>query len=272
MGNTLPKNATREDYLTYADRQKGEKAIEIYERIASELKSEKKWEEAANILRKCIPLYKDASKVNAVYESIANIYKRIQNLEKYVETLNTIIDLNKKNFSTCGKYCICIAEEYEKKEDIGLAIQFYTQAADYYEMSNMPHYSSKNKVKVACLMALTENKVNSAAELFEKIADEMYTDKNKILTASYVFNAGLCKIKGDSNFKYAIEYYGVKYPQIISSTSYTFLLELVSAVENKNMDMWESIVSKYNLMFGVDDWTNKMFKIIKQNIEEIDLK
>ena len=272
MGNTLPKNPTREDYLAYADRQKGETATDIYERIASELKSEKKWEEAANILRKCIPLYKDESKVNEVYESIANIYKRIQNVEKYIETLTAIIGLNKKNFSTCGKYCMCIAEEYEKKEDLQLAIKFYTQAADYYEVSNMPQYSAKNKVKVARLMSLTENKVNSAAELFEKIADEMYTDKNKILTSSYVFNAGLCKLKGDVNFRYAIEYYGVKYPQILASTSYTFLLELVSAVETKNMDMYESIVSNYNLMFGVDEWTNKMFKIIRENMDEIDLK
>jgi alpha-soluble NSF attachment protein len=272
MGNTLPKNPTREDYLAYADKQKGETATEIYERIASELKSEKKWEEAANILRKCIPLHKDESKLNELYESIANIYKRVQNVEKYIETLATIIGLNKTNFSKCGKYCICIAEEYEKNEDIQLAIKFYTQAADYYEVSNMPHYSAKNKLKVACLMSLTENKVNSAAEIFEKIADEMYTDKNKILTASYVFNAGLCKLKGDGNFRYAIEYYGVKYPQILASTYYTFLLQIVSAVETKNVDMYQSIVSNYNLIFGVDNWTNKMFKIIRENMDEIDLK
>lgn len=275
MGNTLPKNPTREELLTYAEKQKGDKAIEIYERVILDLKIEKKLEEAADVIKKCIPLYTDKSQVYAAYENIAKLYKKLDNIEKYIETLKIIIKNNREaaNFSNCGKYCVCIAQEYEKKDDIPVAVEFYTQARDYYEISNLNHFSSECNLKNASLLALLEEDSETARDIFESLADTMYTTKNKSLAANYVFNAGLCKLKSNSeNMHECIDYYGQKYTHICDSSYYKFLKQFLLAVESKDTTTYDSVVSNYNLMFGADSWTTKMFKVIKEKMEAVDLK
>jgi tetratricopeptide (TPR) repeat protein len=269
MGNSLPNNPSRDDLLKYASKQKGEKALEIYQRLTSEFKQEKKWEEAADILLKCIHIYTDKNDINLTYESVLTLYKKMEKSEKSISILKILIENNKKNKNNinCAKYCVCIAEEYEKTDNTDLAIDFYIKASDYYEICNRDQYRLKYKVKAASVMSLLKHRTQEAGEIFETIANQMYTEKTKALTSDYIFKAILCKLKSDiSTGKDFIEYYSIKYPHISSTIYYKFLLELSNSIESKDLDIYDCTVTKHDHMFGVNTWNVKMFKNIRDDV------
>ena len=278
MGNTLPSNPTRNDYIVYAEKiekSKPERAIEIYQDIVRELRLEKKWADAINILLRMSKLQVDQEKAKTLTD-IANIYKKIECGELYVKYLEEAITVYQSfgGFSNSGKYSVLIAEEYESLFDYKNAIDYYTRSVDYYGMADMESNSTRYMIKLATLSALDPNKAEGSIIMFETIAENYSKNKLTIHNVSeYLFRAGLCRLlKNDITVaRNAIGNYSVEYPAFSSRREATLLNMILDALEDRDINAFTASVIDYNDELAIDGWTTSMLLTIKKTISQNNL-
>jgi alpha-soluble NSF attachment protein len=278
MGNTLPRNPSRDDYIVYAEKiekSKPDRAVEIYQDIVRELRLEKNWAEAIDILLKMARLQVDQEKAKS-FTDIANLYKKIDSKELYVKYLEQAINVYKSfgGFSNCGKYCVLIAEDYESALDYKNAIEYYTRAIDYYGMADMDSNSTRYSIKLAILSSLDPNRVEDAIILFEKVAENY--SKNKLTVYNvpeYLFRAGLCRLlKNDlEDFRKAITNYSIVYPIFSTRRESTLLNMILDSIEARDTNGFTALVVDYNNQSTIDDWTTSMLLAIKKTISDNNL-
>jgi alpha-soluble NSF attachment protein len=284
MGNSLPKNPTRQDYLVFAgkvSKSDPERAIEIYLDVARQLRFEKKWEESIMVLIDCSRLQSSTYKAKTLVD-IANIYRKLETKDKYVEYLGEAITIFHcdGSFSNCGKYAVVIAEEHEKSGDHIKALDYYTRAVDYYEMADMENNCNKYTIKMAMLSALENSTLKSSITMFEKLATSY--SENKLTTYSapgYLLKAGLCRILAYcqeldtfTETQCAIDQYSIAFPIFEASREANFLNNLLNAVEEKDVNTITSNVVNYDAVSSIDDWTVGIILKIKKSILENDLR
>lgn len=275
MGNTLPRNPSRDDYIVYAEKSKPDRAVEIYQDIVRELRLEKKWVEAIDILLKMTTLQLDQEKAKS-FTDIANLYKKIDSKELYVKYLEEAINVYQSfgGFSNCGKYSVLIAEEYESTIDYKNAIDYYTRAIDYYGMADMDSNSTRYSIKLATLSSLDPNRVEDAIILFEKVAENY--SKNKLTVYNvpeYLFRAGLCRLlKNDlEDARKAITNYSIVYPIFSTRRESTLLNMILDSIEARDTNGFTAVVVDYNNQSTIDDWTTSMLLSIKKTISDNNL-
>lgn len=275
MGNTLPRNPSRDDYIVYAEKSKPDRAVEIYQDIVRELRLEKKWAEAIDILLKMTTLQLDQEKAKS-FTDIANLYKKIDSKELYVKYLEEAINVYQSfgGFSNCGKYSVLIAEEYESTIDYKNAIDYYTRAIDYYGMADMDSNSTRYSIKLATLSSLDPNRVEDAIILFEKVAENY--SKNKLTVYNvpeYLFRAGLCRLlKNDlEDARKAITNYSIVYPIFSTRRESTLLNMILDSIEARDTNGFTAVVVDYNNQSTIDDWTTSMLLSIKKTISQNNL-
>ena len=94
MGNYFSNNEkTREEWLEYATTLRSQDAIPIYERIYPEFIDENNWEKSADILIILAKLYTDETIIADTYMSIAKLYKKSNNTNRYIFYLESSIDV-----------------------------------------------------------------------------------------------------------------------------------------------------------------------------------
>lgn len=275
MGNTLPRNPSRNDYIVYAEKSKPDRAVEIYQDIVRELRLEKNWAEAIDILLKMARLQVDQEKAKS-FTDIANLYKKIDSKELYVKYLEQAINVYKSfgGFSNCGKYSVLIAEEYESTIDYKNAIDYYTRAIDYYGMADMDSNSTRYSIKLATLSSLDPNRVEDAIILFEKVAENY--SKNKLTVYNvpeYLFRAGLCRLlKNDlEDARKAITNYSIVYPIFSTRRESTLLNMILDSIDARDTNGFTAVVVDYNNQSTIDDWTTSMLLSIKKTISDNNL-
>jgi alpha-soluble NSF attachment protein len=275
MGNTLPRNPSRDDYIVYAEKSKPDRAVEIYQDIVRQLRLEKNWVEAIDILLKMTTLQLDQEKAKS-FTDIANLYKKIDSKELYVKYLEEAINVYQSfgGFSNCGKYSVLIAEEYESTIDYKNAIDYYTRAIDYYGMADMDSNSTRYSIKLATLSSLDPNRVEDAIILFEKVAENY--SKNKLTVYNvpeYLFRAGLCRLlKNDlEDARKAITNYSIVYPIFSTRRESTLLNMILDSIEARDTNGFTAVVVDYNNQSTIDDWTTSMLLAIKNTISDINL-
>lgn len=278
MGNTLPSNPTTDDYIVYAgkiEKSKPERAIEIYEDIVRDFRLQKKWRQAIDILLKIAKLQVDGEK-GKTFTDIANLYKKIEASQEYIEYLGLAVDTYQAcgNFASCGKYSALIAEEYENNLDFKNAIDYYTRCVDYYGMADMETNSNRYTIKLATLSALDPSTLETAITIFEKIAEDYSKNKLTIYSVSeYLFRAGICRLlKNDlEEARKSIGNYSIDYPIFSDKREAKFLNDILNALEERDVNVFTSVVIDYNNISTVDNWGVSMLLSIKKNISEPNL-
>lgn len=284
MGNSLPKNPTPEQCLVYAgkiSKSKPEEAVEIYMDISRNFRLEKRWDEAVNVLILCSKLQQSVEKAKT-YIDIANLYQKLELKDNYMEYLKIAITEygSHGSFSNCGRYSVTIAEEYENSLDYKNALEYYTHAVDYYEKADMENNYKRYMAKMAMLSAYEPSTTKASIDMFEKLAH--MCSENKLLMyhiPGHLFNAGLCLIfiyseglDSFDNTRCAIESYSEKFPIFYNRREAKFLSSLLTAVHNKDINDFTSLVMDYDSISTIDDWSIGMTLKIKKNITENDLR
>jgi alpha-soluble NSF attachment protein len=278
MGNSLPKNPTREESINYAEKiekSNPERAVEIYQEIARDLRLEKNWEFAANILIKSSKLQENQDLAKC-YTDIANLYKKTESRELYIKYLQDAISVYQSYgaFSNCGKYSALLAEEYESVIDYKNAIDYYIRAIDYYDMADIESNSTRYTIKLATLSALDPDRVEEAISLFEKIAENYSKNRLTIYNVpEYLFRAGLCRLlKHDTqDLNKSIANYSIQYPIFSTRRESTLLNMILDAIGERDINAFTAAVVDYNDQSTMDDWTTSMLLKIKKTISENNL-
>lgn len=275
MGNTLPANPTRADYLKHALKASPDRATEIYQNISRELKIEKKWQEAIDTMILCANLQSGQEKGKSLVE-IANLYNKLNCVDKYIAYLQEATDffIVSGSFSTCAKYYVLIAEHYEKNLDYKRAIEYYTKAVDFYESSDMESNRNRYTIKIATLSAFDPSTLNGSIKMFEKLAET--SSKNKFTNNNvpqYLLNAGLCGllISDTETMKKKVETYAITYPIFSNRREYTFLNMILDAIENKDVNSFSAVIIDYDKDIVIDNWTCGILLKIKKIITENNL-
>ena len=276
MGNTLPRNPTRADYIIYAEKiekSNPERAIEIYSDIVHELRLQKNWTEAVDMMLKIVKLQVEEEKAVSL-KDIARLYKKIGDKNLYIKYLQEAIIVYQSfgGFLNCGKYSALIAEEYEDGFDFKNAIDYYTRTVDYYEMAEDAELkSTRYTIKLALLSALDTSLRENAIIMFENVAKRYAKNNFTIYSApESLFRAGLCRLLTNDleEAKKHIQEYSIAYPVFSTRSEAKFLNMICHALEERDVNSFTVIVVDYNSVWTIDYWVTQMLFSIKKTIHE----
>ena len=186
MGNYLfNKHRTQSEWIAYASTQKAQDAIPIYEKIYPEFEKENNIDGAIDILIILSKLYTEEIIVADLYLTIAKMYKKNNNINRYVYYLENSTDAYYKlnMFSKCGYSSFLIAQETG-------SLSACQQTVDYYEMADENNTSTY--FHMAKSLFLIDPK--TSAKLFEKIAKISIKSDNLFSVPSDVFHAIFCNL------------------------------------------------------------------------------
>jgi len=276
-----------EDILEKADKKlkgfslfggstKWEDASDMYTKAANLFKMEKKWDKASEAYIKASECHlKLQSKHEAAsnYINAANCYKK-SNVTEAMSCLRQAIEFytDEGRFSIAAKHQKELAELYESSSDLENAIAAYQLAADYYEGESSSSSANQCLLKVALFSAQLE-RYDKAIELYEQIAAASI-DNNllKWSVKDYLFRAGLCHLaKGDIvSAERALERYQDMDASFGSQRECKFLLEIVKACKEYDVEAFTSAVIEFDTITKLDSWKTTIMLKIKQSIKEED--
>jgi tetratricopeptide (TPR) repeat protein len=274
MGNTLPSNPTRADYITYAEKiekSNPERAIEIYSDIVCDLRLQKNLVEAVGIMLKIVKLQVEEEKAVSLKDT-ARLYKKIGDKNLYIKYLQEAIIVYQSfgGFLNCGKYSALIAEEYEDDFDFKNAIDYYARTVDYYEMAEDAELkSTRYTIKLALLSALDPSLTENAIIMFENVAKRYTKNKLTIYSApESLFRAGICRLLTNDleEAKKHIREYSIDYPIFSTRSEAKFLNMLCDALEERDVNAFTAILVDYNAAWTIDYWATQMLFSIKKTI------
>jgi len=231
---------------------------ELYCSVAGYYKREKKWSEAAKMLTlSAESQLKDNNKYGAAtnYQDAALLYKKCSNqdaIDTYTKAAELLLDMGK--FQIIAGIYHKIAEIYEQDLNIEKAVENYQIAFDYYNAESIRN--TKCPEKLAELSAQLE-KYQKASEIYDNLGiDSM---NNKILqynTTEYCLKACLCHLANSDiiSCKNIVTKYKDLDPRFENSYQYNFLSDIISSYENYDIDLFDKVISEYDIIYPFNPW------------------
>jgi len=203
------------------------------------------------------------------YINASNALKKT-NIQDAINCIKIAVDLytDDGRFSIAAKHQKEIGELYEAEMDFENAIESYQTAAEYYDGEGSASAANGCLLKVAQFCAQLE-KYDKAIEIYEKVAKNSL-DNNllKWSVKEYFLKAGLCHLcRGDVvSAKRALENYQEMDVTFSSQRECKFLLQILDAVENYNVEAFTQAVVEFDSISKLDQWKTSILLKIKNSI------
>ncbi|KAL2019421.1 hypothetical protein VTK56DRAFT_9626 [Thermocarpiscus australiensis] len=152
------------------------------------------------------------------------------------------------------------------------AMQYYADAAHWYEEDGAKALANKLWLKVADIAAL-EGQYHEAVTYFEKVADSSLDNHlMKYSVKDYFMKAGLCILatKDLVTARRNLEKYKEKDPSFAGQRECQLLADLIEAIEAGNQELFTDKLYAYDQMSRLDKWKTEILVRIKNQIEEAD--
>ena len=250
-----------------------DEAIEEYEKAVNLLRMAKNHDLAGQIyikLAECHLANSDNYCADNNYVLAASTSKKTDS-QKYAELTQEAIRLYSEagRFIMAAKQSASLAEFYESNEDSQLAITEYQNAADFYSSEGSDAQTNKYKVKIAELSALTGD-YSRAVDIYEEIIFAAVNDKIlRYQVKQYCILATLCPLCSDDVVlsKRAFTRYCDIDVTLAESREGIFLSNLITTVENMDVDGFTKIVAKYDDISRLDQLKTKLLLKVKKGIQ-----
>jgi len=256
---------------------KFEDAAEYYSKAANIYKMSKKYDQSGDAFVKAAECFlRVPSKHEAAtnYLQAANMYKK-NTMQSAVNAYKTGIELytDEGRFSIAAKHQKELAELYESELDHEHAIEAYKTAADWYEGENSSSAANTCLLKVAQYAAQLE-KYDQAIEVYEEVARKSLDNNlTKWSVKDYFFKAILCYLCSTDvvSARRQIEKYQEMDYSFGSQRECKFLLEIIAAYENYDVEAFTQAVVDYDTVSKLDPWKTTILLRIKNLIKKEDI-
>ncbi|KAI9328129.1 soluble NSF attachment protein [Zopfochytrium polystomum] len=278
-GHALMKEAEKAaSYKGWFGANKTDEAADLYSRAANAFKLAKKWKEAgdayvsqANLLLKA----GEKDEAASAYSNASKAYKKTSPQDS-VHCLEQAIGLliDRGRFSIAASNQKQVAEIYENDiQDIGKACAAYEKAAEWYQAEDSNAQADACLIKVATFAAQLE-RFDDAVQTFETVASHCVDNKlTKWNMKDYFLKAGLCLLCiGDSvRTRTSIDRYRNMDVSFETTRECKFLLSLVDAIDNADVQAFTDAVVDYDRLTKLDSWKTSLLLRVKKSIGEEDL-
>jgi alpha-soluble NSF attachment protein len=254
-------------------------AAELFQKAGNSFKMAKNWTAAGRAFCQAAEIQ---LKQNTKHEA-ANMYNEAANAFKKASPEDALNCLNKSceiyidmgRLVMAAKQYQIIAELFETDVvDIPNAITYYEKAADLFKTEENNASANKCLLKVAQFSAQLD-KYARAIEIYEQIGtSSIESPLLKYGARDHFFRAALCHLCIDHlNCQQAIARYESILASFVDSRESNFLKQLISAVEENNLDNFTNAVKEYDSLSRLDNWCTTLLLRVKKSIsEEPDLK
>ncbi|OMH85432.1 Alpha-soluble NSF attachment protein, partial [Zancudomyces culisetae] len=266
----LAKADKKADQKGWFGGRKYDEAAELYERSANQFKLAKNWKEAGNAFLKAAAMYQQLNNpmdedIAQAYISSSKCFKKANDLNQAVQGLSNAIAifLQKGRFHAAASHKKEIAAIYESELlDYEKAMAAYEDAAEYYSSEDSKALANNCLLKVATFAAKLEN-YQKAIEIFESIATTSVDNQlTKWSIKEYFFKAGLCHLALDVGntvgTRQAIERYLALDPSFSNTRECKLLNNIVSDVENEDLEGFTNHVAEYDHISQLDSWKTSL--------------
>ncbi|GAB1313028.1 vesicular-fusion protein S17 [Madurella fahalii] len=179
----------------------------------------------------------------------------------------------KGNFRRAASHKENAAELIEvEMGDRKTAMEYYTDAARWYEDDGAKALANKLWLKVADISAL-EGQYFPAIVNYEKVADSsLQNHLMKYSVKDYFMKAGICALASKDlvTARRNLERYKEKDPSFGSQRECQLLTDLIEAIEAGNQEMFTEKLYMYDQMSQLDKWKTEILVRVKNQIEEAD--
>jgi len=252
-------------------------AGELYTKAAKLYQLAKNWECAGNSFLEAATCYLRSTygKYNAStsYVHAANCFAKDNKLTNAIPVMLKGIEILAEDgkFGQAAKYEKEIAEMFEQLVDIDNAMKHYELAADYYENEGSTVTGSTCLLKVAHLAA-DKKDYHKAIDLFEKAANAC-TGLARHSVKEYYLKSGILYLcLGDvvaaTN---AVDKWTNKVPEFSGTREHKFLVRLIEAVSNVDVDEFKAAVGEWDSISKLDGWKQGLLMKVMESIDEEDL-
>ncbi|EGS23212.1 vesicular-fusion protein sec17-like protein [Thermochaetoides thermophila DSM 1495] len=253
-------------------------AADLYTQAANAYRLENRNQEAgeafiaaANIYREKLNEPDDAA--NLMVDAFKVLRK--DNPQKALDCIDQAIMryTSKGNFRRAASHKENAGEMLEQDlNDRVRAMQYYRDAALWYEQDGAKALANKLWLKVADIAAL-EGQYFDAANRFEKVAQSSLENHlMKYSVKEYFLKAGLCVLatKDLVTARRSLEDYKAKDPSFASQRECQLLEDLIEAIGQGNQEMFTDKLYAYDQLSRLDKWKMEILLRIKNQIEEAD--
>eukprot|EP00008_Paramoeba_atlantica_P012249 CAMPEP_0201475612 /NCGR_PEP_ID=MMETSP0151_2-20130828/999_1 /ASSEMBLY_ACC=CAM_ASM_000257 /TAXON_ID=200890 /ORGANISM="Paramoeba atlantica, Strain 621/1 / CCAP 1560/9" /LENGTH=295 /DNA_ID=CAMNT_0047855745 /DNA_START=124 /DNA_END=1011 /DNA_ORIENTATION=- len=268
--------ATEKKFAWFGSTSKYEEAGECYNKAGNSFKMGKSLKEAGDAYMKASKAYLTAGnkhEASSNCQHAAKAYRKVSPPDA-IKSLQQTIDYlsDQGRFNVAAKYQQEIAEIYEDngEEDIDLAIENYTAAAELFEGENQVSSSNKCLLKVAGIHGQKGNYAK-AAQLFEKVAENSLD--NSLLVwgcKDHFFKAGICNLAmaDFDSAKAKLEQYCADDSRFASTRECTLLLSLTQACLDGDLQSYTNAIVKFDAISPLDSWKTSILLTVKKSLKE----
>eukprot|EP00013_Stygamoeba_regulata_P023777 CAMPEP_0177649518 /NCGR_PEP_ID=MMETSP0447-20121125/11438_1 /TAXON_ID=0 /ORGANISM="Stygamoeba regulata, Strain BSH-02190019" /LENGTH=286 /DNA_ID=CAMNT_0019152299 /DNA_START=59 /DNA_END=919 /DNA_ORIENTATION=- len=252
---------------------KTEEAAEIYTKAGNAYKVAKKWEQAGLAFSKaadCQLKLKNTYEAATALVNAGNVYKK-SSAGDAVACLEQAVQYyaEEGRFNMAARYQKEVAELLEADSMMEDAANAYQTAADYFEGEGSVSSANTCLLKVADLSAGLEN-YDKAAELFEAVASNSLG--NRLLQYSvpeYFMKASLCTLASGDVVKARrnLERYQSLDPNFARGRECRFLLDVLQALEQLDLDAFMKALVEYDSVSRVDNWKSSLLLKVKNTLK-----
>ncbi|KAG0222022.1 soluble NSF attachment protein [Mortierella sp. GBAus27b] len=252
---------------------KYEEASDLYIQSANVYKMAKKWKESGNMFCKAAEMQHKMGERDEeanCFLNAAKSYKKSSPSDAIGSLEQAIIILTEKGrFQSAAKNQEDIAAIYESELiDLEKAMVAYETAADWYAGESSTALSHKCLLKVGTFAGQL-GYYDKAIEKFELVAKESLDNQlMKWSLKEYFLKAGLCHTaNGDVVSAHnAVARYCEMDVTFSSTRECQFLQNILSAVDNSDVNQFTSSVVEFDQLTKLDNWKTKILLEIKKSI------
>uniref|UniRef100_A0A1I7YFK1 Alpha-soluble NSF attachment protein n=1 Tax=Steinernema glaseri TaxID=37863 RepID=A0A1I7YFK1_9BILA len=253
---------------------KADEAADLFVQAGNLFKICKLWQDAGDSFAQSAELHNkmgDAKhEVASNYAEAANCYRKV-NPQLAVDCLQKTVDIytDMGRFNMAAKNHTTIAELYETEQpDMEKCMEHYQKAADFYKGEESKSSATKCLVKVAQYAAQLEQYRN-AIKVFEEIACwEAEHPTLKYAAKNHFFQALLCHLCLDLlDTSRALKRYEEISPSFADSREYKLIKEIISAMENEDVEKFTEAVQAHDRISRLDDWHTNLLVKVKRTID-----
>ncbi|OZJ04180.1 hypothetical protein BZG36_02166 [Bifiguratus adelaidae] len=277
-----------QEYLAQADKkltgwsffgggsQKYDDAAELYIKAGNTFKLAQRPSEAGDAFMKAAEMHGKSSdtKFEAAkdFDLAAKSYKKTRP-DAAVNALMQAIAIDKDigNFRAAARHHQDVAEIFENEMgDLRKAWTHYDQAAQLFQADDSPANANKCILKAAHFAAQLED-YNAAIEKFESVAEQSVDNQlTKWSLKDYFMKSVLCQLctRDIVRAKQSMQKYAHMDMSFERTREYSFLQNIITAVEEGDVDLFTKEVYDFDQLTKFDDWKTTILLRIKKSVDE----
>ncbi|KAF2768674.1 TPR-like protein [Teratosphaeria nubilosa] len=263
-------------FFSFGKSDKYEQAVDLYTQAANAFRLQKDGRSAGQAFEKAAQIQtENLSEPDDAANTMTEAFKsyRKDEPEDAARCLEQAINhyTSKGNFRRAATHKQNVAELYEVEiGDLKRASDAYEEAAGWFEADNAEALANKLYLKVADIAALNGDYQKSVS-LYERTAKSSINNNlMKWSVKEYLLKAGICHLCTQDLVatNRALESYRDMDPAFASTREHQLLVDLATAVENGDQEMFADKLFQFDQMSKLDKWKTTLLLRVKEGIEE----